>query len=313
MDSSSNVPKRRKPASFPLVMWKVWYNLVRFGLSPNIKKLYKTMGGDLIPSNDSQNFDDLDNPLWLNQGYWKGNESYKDACEGLARLIADYGDFSECGKLLDVGFGFGEQDALWATDYGVQEIHGVNIASNQVEVAQNRIKLRGLEDRVHLIEGSATDLPFEDESFDKVVALECAVHFDTREDFFKEAFRVLKPGGTITTTDMIPAPGKKWNGMFRKMQRRMMFIPESNMYDRNTYCQKLESTGFVDATTESIREYVFPGMAKYSTNRIYMRKDRAEIRVKLTEKDIREVTGLETYERGTGVSDYALFKAKKPL
>jgi len=54
-----------------------------------------------------------------------------------------------------------------------------------------------LGDRLDLRVGSATSTPFADGSFDRVVALESALRFDTRRKFFEEAFRVLRPGGVL--------------------------------------------------------------------------------------------------------------------
>src|SRR6185436_7496411 len=104
-------------------------------------------------------------------------------------------------------FGFAEQDFLWLERYGVKKIAGLNITTMHVERAQARVKERGLEERMDLRLGSATQAPFEVGSFDAVTALECAFHFDTREKFFDEAHRVLRPGGWLATADVLPAPG----------------------------------------------------------------------------------------------------------
>ncbi|MEE3920938.1 methyltransferase domain-containing protein [Micromonospora sp. BRA006-A] len=50
-------------------------------------------------------------------------------------------------------------------------------------------------------------MPFGDNTFDRVVALESAFHFYPRSAFFAEALRVLRPGGVLATADIIPVSG----------------------------------------------------------------------------------------------------------
>jgi SAM-dependent methyltransferase len=50
------------------------------------------------------------------------------------------------------------------------------------------------------VRGTAYDLPFEDSSFDRVIAAEIMEHLPEDEKAMSELFRVLKPGGLIAVT-----------------------------------------------------------------------------------------------------------------
>src|SRR5207249_7549926 len=129
---------------------------------------------------------------YLNFGYWKhGAKTLDEAGQALADLLAGVTQLAPGDEVLDVGFGFGDKDCLWHDAYQPRKITGVNVTPAQVRAARKRAARRGLNDSISFLEGDATLLPFPDEHFTVVFALECAFHFWTREDFFREAFRVL--------------------------------------------------------------------------------------------------------------------------
>jgi ubiquinone/menaquinone biosynthesis C-methylase UbiE len=72
------------------------------------------------------------------------------------------------------------------------------------------------------------DVP--DASVDRVVALECAFHFSTREEFFREAFRVLRRGGAIATADLLARPGRHALGarLFAAGAQAFFQVPREN-------------------------------------------------------------------------------------
>ena len=285
------------------VLRRYWRN-ARLLAKGSASEFYTVMGHDVIYKKYKGNL--VGKSLWLNLGYWKEATTYPEACTAMARLLGEAAGLNPADSVLDVGFGYGDQDMFWARSFGVDSIVGINVTPLHVEVARQRVAEQGLQDRVSLHLGSATRLPFPDASFDKVLALECAFHFFTRERFFADAYRVIRQGGRIAVADMIPLPQQNWGGIRRRLKRRVACIPEQNMYDRERYAEKLQAAGFENVSVHSIREYVYPGLAKCLRLKQIHNQDVNTVVVELTEQEIRNCTGVELWDELYGTSDYAI-------
>jgi SAM-dependent methyltransferase len=131
---------------------------------------------------------------YLNYGYWApGCTDYDEACEALAEMLGETAGITTGDRVLDVGFGYAEQDFHWLRTRKPAQIVGINVTQGQVRVARRRAEEMNLGDRLDLRVGSATSLSFEDTSFDRVVALESSVHFDTRQEEPGRALRRVVP------------------------------------------------------------------------------------------------------------------------
>jgi SAM-dependent methyltransferase len=117
-----------------------------------------------------------------------------------ARVFYEQLDIPAGCELLDVACGSG-QVALWAARDGVR-VTGVDIAPNLIRRAQARTKAEGL--HVHLLEGDAEALPFEDARFDVVTSLLGAMFAPRPELVARELLRVCSPGGTIVMGNWTP-------------------------------------------------------------------------------------------------------------
>lgn len=145
-------------------------------------------------------------------GYWQhpanascSDDDYALAAENLTIQLCDFAQIDHSQKVLDVGCGFGGTISYLNDRYTGMELTGLNIDSRQLARANEQVTASN-DNEIAFVQGNACDLPFEDNSFDQILAVECIFHFPSREVFFQEARRVLKPGGRITLSDFVPSP-----------------------------------------------------------------------------------------------------------
>lgn len=241
---------------------------------------------------------------YLNLGYWAGAQNHDDAGDALAEQLGLAAGMSEGDTVLDAGFGFGDQDAYWLGRFRPARIVGLNITALHVETARRRFPDPRLEFRL----GSATAMDLPDASVDRVTALECAFHFVTRDDFFREAFRVLRPGGCCATADILPLPGR------HSLPARLLTagaqpfwqIPRENWYGIPEYRRRLEAAGFVDVRVHSIRDSVYVPFWRASQS--YVRSPAGRSRFRLP---MRVALRVPPRWVADGL-DYVLASARKP-
>ncbi|KAI8328795.1 sterol 24-C-methyltransferase [Chlamydoabsidia padenii] len=127
--------------------------------------------------------------------YYPGEEFFRAIARHEHYLAANTG-IKKGMKVLDVGCGVGGPAREIAHFTGAH-ITGLNNNAYQIERAFHYAAKEGLQNQTNFIKGNFMEMPFEDNSYDAVYAIEATCHAPTFEGVYGEIFRVLKPGGNF--------------------------------------------------------------------------------------------------------------------
>ncbi|KAI6712649.1 hypothetical protein JHW43_004780 [Diplocarpon mali] len=124
------------------------------------------------------------------------NEPFHQAIARHEHYLASQMGLKSGMEVLDVGCGVGGP-AREIARFADVRITGVNINDYQIQRATRAAERCGMSSQVNFVKGDFMQLPFPDNSFDAVYAIEATVHAPSLEGVYSEIFRVLKPGGTF--------------------------------------------------------------------------------------------------------------------
>ena len=108
-------------------------------------------------------------------------------------------------RVLDVGSGVGGPARTLATEFGC-EVVGLDLVEEYCDAAALLTEAVGLADRVTFKQGSATDMPFADESFDVVWSQHIMMNIEKKERVAAEVARVLQPDGRYAVYEIYAGP-----------------------------------------------------------------------------------------------------------
>jgi 2-polyprenyl-6-hydroxyphenyl methylase/3-demethylubiquinone-9 3-methyltransferase len=131
----------------------------------------------------------------------KAQQRFQGVRDTILRVMANEDRTCRILDVADIGCGAGTQSLIWA-ELG-HRVHAVDVNEPLVDLGRERATRAGF--AIDFRVGSATALPWPDESVDVCVALELLEHVAEWHICLSEFVRILRPGGAlfVTTTNQL--------------------------------------------------------------------------------------------------------------
>lgn len=211
--------------------------------------------------------------LHVHWGYWRdprvsaeiAREGFPAAAEALTSLLLEQAQITDGQSILDVGCGFGGTVASLNRQWDRLALTGLNLDERQIERARLNVQARA-GNSLEWVVADACALPLAAASQDVVFAVECIFHFPSRDTFFQEVHRVLRPGGRLVLSDFVPrAPLALGLRVLQKLHRapfsNATYGPVDSCWDRRRYGHQTRRHGLELCSDLDITPHTLPTYA----------------------------------------------------
>jgi cyclopropane-fatty-acyl-phospholipid synthase len=156
-------------------------------------------------------------------------------------------------RFLDIGCGWGGLILHAAKHYGVRAV-GITLSRRQAELARERIAEEKLTDRCEVRERDYRELT-DAEGFDRLASVGMFEHVGEARlpTYFRQAWRLLRPGGAFLNHGIALAGGERMTPGPTFLKRYV--FPDGELVPLNVTVRAAEEAGFEARDVESLREH----------------------------------------------------------
>ncbi|WP_163712190.1 SAM-dependent methyltransferase [Mangrovibacterium lignilyticum] len=177
----------------------------------------------------------------------------------LNEVMANQVNIGDDDRILDAGCGQGAS-SIWLAEQFDVEVNGITLVPHQVDIAQKEAGKRNLQSRVMFSEQDYHRTDFADESFSVIWACESMCHSADKVDFYKEAYRLLKPGGRLICADYFRTDRPLQPDGEDLLHAWLDGWSIKDIDTQTEHKQNAEACGFSDFQMQDITQYTRPSL-----------------------------------------------------
>jgi erythromycin 3''-O-methyltransferase len=199
--------------------------------------------------------------LWGNLGDWSHASEYVEAAQALARRLGDAAGLGPGQHVVDLGPGGGDQLRMWVEAFGVEQVTAVELDPDLAGRGAERVRAWGLDPRIRIVVGEATTASWTDTPVDRVVALDSAYFFASREAFLRRCASDLRPKGVLAVTDLLQGEGAP--ARLARAVAPLFGVPGDGILTELRYRALLMEHGFDDIEVHDCTDEVLGGFSRW--------------------------------------------------
>jgi tocopherol O-methyltransferase len=253
--------------------------------------------------------------LAMHMGYFEqAIDDNDDAKNAMNRFVAEtLGlDAAHDGKVIvDAGCGIGGTCLFLGRRYAGLKITGVNISEQQIKLAQDFIAGHAdMKSEIGFLCEDYSQTSIASNSVDMIYGIESVCHAAEKESFYKEAYRILKPGGKLLIIDYVHVVKDEDGhtaGLISAFQKGWT-VKE---YISNPLIL-LANAGFAPVQISSITPKVMPGIVKSYNGAVQKISALNGSIPPMVKKHLEACIALKSLSE-MGVIDYCVIQCTKPL
>jgi tocopherol O-methyltransferase len=196
--------------------------------------------------------------LGMHYGFWDSNtKNRQQAIMNENEEVIRIGHITSNMRILDAGCGVGGTAIYIAQTTGAS-MWGISLDPQQIRLAKQYAQKRGAAPLTHFSTQDYTQTNFPDNFFDVVFGIESICYASPKNEFLEEAYRILKPGGTLVVQDGYISRPPKTPQEHRILKDFTWAWALPQMITNAQMCREMSRAGFIQNRSIDFTKEVLP-------------------------------------------------------